>query len=71
MQFNDADKRKWHRWFAWHPLTLICPDTDAEITFWLEPVWRKRINGYWFPYWVYNGGSNHPDDVLAREKANG
>lgn len=63
MRWSDADKRKWHKWFAWHPVFLVNPETKENVIIWCEPVWRKRIDGVWFPYWVYNGGKDHPEEA--------
>jgi hypothetical protein len=60
MKWSDEKKREWHKWFAWHPITLINPDTGTHVTFWLGSVWRIRINGYYFPYWAYSGDDAKP-----------
>jgi hypothetical protein len=60
MKWSDKDKREWHRWFAWYPVTLISPDTGAHVTFWLHDVWRVRVNGTYFAYWIYSGDDAKP-----------
>ena len=60
MKWSDKDKRDWHRWFAWYPVTLVSPDTGAHVTFWLHDVWRVRVNGTYFSYWVYSGDDAKP-----------
>ena len=43
-----AAKRKWHSWWAWHPVSV------GTFTYWLEPVMRRRHDldgGYsWWEY---------------------
>lgn len=34
---------KWHKWFAWYPLS------DGNIIWWLENVKRRNISG-WYEY---------------------
>jgi hypothetical protein len=60
MKWSDKNKREWHRWFAWYPVTLISPDTGAHVTFWLHDVWRVRVNGTYFSYWIYSGDDAKP-----------
>ena len=60
MKWSDKDKREWHKWFAWYPVRLISPDTGAHVTFWLHDVWRVRVNGTYFSYWVYSGDDAKP-----------
>jgi hypothetical protein len=60
MKWSDKEKREWHRWFAWYPVTLISPDTGAHVTFWLHDVWRVRVNGTYFSYWIYSGDDAKP-----------
>jgi hypothetical protein len=68
MRWSDEDKRQWHKWFAWHPVFLNDPNTEADVTIWLEPVWRKRIDGNYWPYWVYNGSVAKPCAALMEKK---
>ena len=60
MKWSDEEKREWHKWFAWYPVRLISPDTGAHVTFWLQSVWRVRVNGTYFSYWVYSGDDAKP-----------
>lgn len=47
--FQDKTEamRKWHRWFAWYPVSV-----DGEIRIWLQRIYRKadigisQKNGY-------------------------
>lgn len=60
MRFEQVDKGKWHRWFAWYPVRVIWHDSVdghpvmKQSIVWLEMVQRK-CNGcfgieYRFPY---------------------
>lgn len=63
MRFDDAKDREWHRWYAWYPKTLIHPKTGVEITFWLEHIWRKKVNGAMdMSMWVYSGEDPNKDE---------
>ena len=39
MRWKPRDNSKWHRWFAWHPVTCKYRGTNV----WLETVWRREI----------------------------
>jgi len=62
MRWSDKEKRKWHRWFAWYPVTIPNPDAEERVTFWLQSVWRVRVDGFPYPYWIYSGYANNPED---------
>lgn len=47
MNWRKKDKYKWHRWFAWRPVTI------GERRHWLEWVWRERDTYYAGSYWRY------------------
>jgi len=55
-QDKQERKRKWHLWFAWHPITIGSHDCR-----WLEKVYRKGrqkynfLHGHWlWEYKAYN-----------------
>lgn len=54
MRWSDKDKRKWHTWWAWHPIFLYNTVTKENVTIWMEKVARKRIDGNYYPYWIYD-----------------
>ena len=64
MKWSDAEKRKWHRWFAWYPIRLDAPDGSETVVIWFEFVWRMRIEGNFFPYWVYYPYKELPEELL-------
>ncbi len=38
-------KQGWHKWFAWHPVSLCSPDTGKVV--WGCIVARLWLNGEW------------------------
>lgn len=46
MIWNIQDAQEWHRWFAWHPVTLWTGDRRV----WLRIVSRRRVVGYGWEY---------------------
>ena len=38
MRWRPRDTNKWHKWFAWHPVTCRC---GTEV--WMETVWRRQL----------------------------
>lgn len=46
-------EERWHRWFAWRPVTAFHSPGHIAVVF-LESVWRRRnIEGIW-EYQVYD-----------------
>lgn len=37
------DRTKWHKWFAWYPVTVETYDDYSNKKVWLEYVWRLGI----------------------------
>lgn len=55
-----VDTYKWHRWFAWYPVTLSISEVfiggvkhDRTIRVWLQRVLRKEVSGYADSYYLY------------------
>lgn len=48
----DYGDRPWHRWFAWHPVTL--QGTGTRV--WWEYVWRRidNVQGYHIAMYTQN-----------------
>lgn len=50
--FRSHNKRKWHLWFAWHPVKLM----DRQEWVWLENIERMKFfyesypDTYWWWY---------------------
>lgn len=44
-KFNQRVERmcRWHRWFAWYPITVNSTEVGKTSTHWLEYVGRKKI----------------------------
>ncbi len=56
-------KQKWHKWFAWYPVTVRVTEDKHKIRCWLENVQRKGyLYGFGTWSWEYkemvNGGNN-------------
>lgn len=42
-----AEKEKWHKWFAWRPVSVsVFPDGNKKMV-WLEPVYRCGELCFW------------------------
>lgn len=39
---NVQAKCRWHKWFAWHPVRILDPETGHTIKTWLEIIGRKE-----------------------------
>ena len=65
-----SNKHKWHRWFAWWPITITNQATNADITIWWEHIARKEIMGNYFPEYIYNPDPdyNGEDGSLLEKK---
>ena len=61
---DDAVEKalKWHKWFAWHPVTVHSKTGKSSGTVWLQTVWRRASEASWDGYggfiWIY------ADDVV-------
>lgn len=65
-------KTKWHKWFAWHPVT-VGEENHRHKKAWLCSVYRKctRVTGYEDWWWYKEYSISLPDvmvDVLKNEK---
>ena len=50
------EQKRWHRWFAWHPVTIrMYYEDGASRTYWWEYVERCRKYDYVVPEgcWYY------------------
>ena len=45
---------EWHKWFAWHPITLEHREDGSKMKAFLQWVYRKRIEDECFGYWKYS-----------------
>lgn len=58
------EKTRWHRWFAWYPVTVKEFDPEGvAIRCWLETVWRcgkvRAFRGGYF--WEYKYSLQKPN----------
>jgi hypothetical protein len=49
------DKVKWHRWFAWKPVTM----ENGNTTVWLAWVERRLTASFFDDYYEYRPASLH------------
>jgi len=50
---KEAAWRKWHRWFAWHPVRLGKYPEGSRDCRWLEVVDRRWLGGWENPAYEY------------------
>lgn len=49
-------REKWHKWFAWRPITVYRINNEHKFKVWLEVIERKGDYNNWpwcKPYWEY------------------